>query len=400
MENSRPETPDPELPTARPRRKVLMVNKLRWPWVGGVERVAEQMFAGLPTAFPIDMTYLHISPTNRVRDHRLSDHQRVVEVPNFFWSAFRKTLIGRMPWSFRFFSELQRLAWEHDLIYFHLPFPLATVAWQFAGVKKPYMLTWHSDIRRFPLVMKFYRPLQQRFLAGALGIVITSPQMLAYSADLRPWAGKTVVVPLGVPLHRFAGTSHSALSLLQDLSIAPGKYFLCVGRLAAYKGYDVLVEALKGRDGEPVLIVGSGPLEHELKKLSWIHRLEKRIHWLGERSDDEVVSLMQHCRALIMPSVDEAEAYGIVQVEAMACGKPVISTALKSGVPFVNQHEVSGLIVGPRDAKALFQAMLRLQEDAALCGRLGEGARARAHTTFSEELMLEKLGKCICGAVG
>jgi rhamnosyl/mannosyltransferase len=150
---------------------------------------------------------------------------------------------------------------------------------------------------------------------------------------------------------------------------------------------------MTGQNVWQVMVVGSGPLEAELRRRTRGRGLEKQISWLGECSDDEVVHLMQRCHALLLPSVDEAEAYCIVQVEAMACGKPVISTNLKSGVPFVNAHGVSGLVAPPRDALAFKQAMDQLWSDAELYQKLAQGARQRAHEEFSEDAMIRKMGE-------
>ena len=93
----------------------------------------------------------------------------------------------------------------------------------------------------------------------------------------------------------------------------------------------------------------------------------------------------------VLPSVESSEAYGLVQLEAHACGKPVISTNLPTGVPFVNKDGVSGLVVPPKDVAALADALSRLLGDDALRLKLGAQAKERFENEFAMDVMIERL---------
>ena len=162
---------------------------------------------------------------------------------------------------------------------------------------------------------------------------------------------------------------------------------LFVGRLVYYKGLEVLLDAMS-RCGGSLVIVGEGPLEGALRSLVAGKGLGERVLFAGRVADADLPAFYQACDVFVLPSIARTEAFGVVQIEAMAAGRPVVSTNLPTGVPWVNQDGVSGLVVPPGDAAALGDALHRLLEDVALRQRLGEGALRRAQTMFSRERMV------------
>jgi rhamnosyl/mannosyltransferase len=108
----------------------------------------------------------------------------------------------------------------------------------------------------------------------------------------------------------------------------------------------VLLRAL-ARVPAHLIVVGRGPERHELAALAARLYLTKRVTFLGEVPDSERRILLHACDVFVLPSIDRREAFGIAQLEAMACGKPVIASDLESGVRFVNRHQVTGLLVPP-----------------------------------------------------
>jgi rhamnosyl/mannosyltransferase len=163
---------------------------------------------------------------------------------------------------------------------------------------------------------------------------------------------------------------------------------LFVGRLVYYKGVHVLIEAAKQWPGS-IAIVGQGPLETELRADVARRGLEERVRFVGRVGDDDLPAYYQACDALVLPSIARTEAFGVVQIEAMAAGRPVISTNLPTGVPWVNRDGASGLVVAADDADALGAALVKIGTDAALRARLGEGARFRAESRFSRDRMVQ-----------
>ena len=158
-----------------------------------------------------------------------------------------------------------------------------------------------------------------------------------------------------------------------------GPIALFVGRLVPYKGADVLLRALARVDVAAV-VIGDGPMRGELERLSRDLKLESRIFFLGPLEDDAVAAWYAACDLFVLPSVTRAEAFGLVQLEAMARAKPVISTRLATGVPWVNVDGVTGIVVPPGDSEALAAALQTLAGDAGAESANGPGG-ARAVRT-------------------
>jgi rhamnosyl/mannosyltransferase len=163
-----------------------------------------------------------------------------------------------------------------------------------------------------------------------------------------------------------------------------------VGRLVYYKGLEVLLDAMVHCPLLRLALVGSGPLDQTLRARTRDRNLEQRVAFLGDVEDATLQAFYSACRFLVLPSTASSEAFGLVQLEAMAAGRPVIATNLPSGVPHVNQHQRTGLIVPVGDVAALARAMQALQGDEALCARLGSAGRARALGEFAEERVMQQ----------
>jgi rhamnosyl/mannosyltransferase len=164
---------------------------------------------------------------------------------------------------------------------------------------------------------------------------------------------------------------------------------LSVGRLVYYKGVDVLLDALSLTKDLRLVIVGDGPLRQQLQLRALALGIDARIKWLGAISDRELVGAFSGADFFVLPSVERAEAFGLVQVEAMAAGLPVISTLLGTSVEFVNVDGRTGSVVPPRDATVLAEAMQLLSDDESRRRRLASGALQRAED-FREETLVER----------
>jgi rhamnosyl/mannosyltransferase len=272
-----------------------------------------------------------------------------------------------------------------DIWHAHFPNPLADVAVLRAPKKARLVVTYHSDIIRQAGLMNFYGGIVDRVLARADKIVVATPRQIEFSPRLQSWRKKIEVIPFGIDLARL-----TAPAALPEKFAAPSRrpILLTVGRLVGYKGHRYLIEAMQNVDAT-LWIVGSGPLENELRREAWRLGVAERVEFFGEVGDSELPALYQACDVFVLPSISANEAFGIVQVEAMACGKPVISCDLKSGVPWVNQHEVTGLVVPPCEAQSLASAIKRVADDPSEARRLGDAGRERALTQFTQQRMVD-----------
>ena len=273
-----------------------------------------------------------------------------------------------------------------DLIVLHEPNPMALVAYFLARPRSPLVVWYHSEVVRprwrYQL---FYKPFLEFALRRADRIVVGSPPMKEVAA-LAPHQDKCVVVPYGLDARRYCASPAIAAKAAALRQSFKGPVLLFVGRLVRYKGVEVLLRALPGLQAQTV-IVGDGPLRDVLRHSATELGLGDRVRFVGEVGDEELIAWYYACDALVLPSTSRQEAFGLVQLEAMLCGRPVVSTDLPTGVPWVNQHERTGLVVPPGDIAALRGALARLVCDVDLRRRLGDAARARALTEFAAEGM-------------
>ena len=273
-----------------------------------------------------------------------------------------------------------------DLIVLHEPNPMALVAYFLTRPAAPLIVWYHSEVIRPRWRYRlFYQPFLEFALRRAARIVVASPPMLDVPT-LAPHRGKCVVIPYGLELERYQESDASEAEAQELRCDARTPILLFVGRLVHYKGVDVLLRALPGLQAETVLI-GDGPIRPSLETLARELGIADRVRFMGQVSNDELLAWYHACDALVLPSVSRQEAFGIVQLEAMACGRPVVSTDLPTGVSWVNQHEITGLVVRAGSVAALRDALARLVCGADLRARLGTAARARVVSQFTAEKM-------------
>jgi rhamnosyl/mannosyltransferase len=279
-----------------------------------------------------------------------------------------------------------------DVIVLHEPNPMALVAYALARPRMPLVVWFHSEVIRPRWKYRlFYQPFLDFALRRASRIVVASPPMQDVPA-LSAYRDKCVVVPFGLTFDRYRMTPAVAASRDSIRRAAVRPILLFVGRFVDYKGVDILLRAMRGIDAD-LMLVGDGPRRKALQDLAFELGVSDRVHFLGEVGDDSLLAWYHACDALVLPSVTRQEAFGMVQLEAMLCGHPVVSTDLGTGVAWVNQHERTGLVVPPGDAAALHDAIARLLNDADLRKQLGRAARARVHEEFSDTRMCaETLG--------
>lgn len=273
-----------------------------------------------------------------------------------------------------------------DLIVLHEPNPMALVAYFLARPAAPLIVWYHSEVIRPRWRYRlFYHPFVEFALRRAARIVVASPPMLDVPA-LLPHRRKCVVIPYGLEIDQYQASPAVAAKAKELRRDARAPILLFVGRLVQYKGLDVFLRALPGLEAETV-VIGDGPMRPSLEALARELGIADRVRFMGEVSNDELLAWYQACGALVLPSVSRQEAFGIVQLEAMACGRPVVSTDLPTGVSWVNQHERTGLVVRAGDVAALRDALARLVCDADLREELGRAARARVLNKFTAEQM-------------
>lgn len=366
----------------RQKIRVLQVGKLYYPWFGGIERVIQDIAEGLKEKIEVEVVVC--KPVGK------GSKEIIKGVP-----VTRASSLGiywGMPVSFTFPFLLARKSKRVDILHFHLPFPLAVVSYLLFCSKRPKVaVTYHSDIVRQRRLLWLYMPFLRRFLKRADRILVTSPALLETSKVLTFVKHKCTVVSLWIDL------AEHGQPVRRDYDIgisSTERIVLFVGRLSYYKGVEYLIEAMKWVEAK-LLIVGDGDLRPRLEAKVKALGLEDRIIFLGKISDEKLRYCYQICDVFVLPSVEPSEAFGIVQLEAMAYGKPVVNTNLPTGVPWVSRHGETGLTVPPRDPKALAEAINKIFNDKELAEKFSENARKRVRE-FSKEKMLQRIYEIYC----
>ncbi len=281
---------------------------------------------------------------------------------------------------------LRAARWRADVAYVHRPHPLADVAALFARSGRT-IVFHHSDIQRQRIFRAVYRPLSHAVVHRAYATVVGAEANLQHAHDLGP-AGiaKARVIPFGVDERRFSPTPpDEAPSVFRE---SAGTVGLFVGRLVSYKGLDVLLRAVAGT-GLHVVIVGEGPLRDSLQGQVARGGMSDRVRIVGGVSDSELPAYYQSADYVLLPSTTPAEMFGVTMLEAMACGKAVVSTSVQSGMREVNVPDVTGLQVAPGDHEALRAAMERVAGDETLRRRFGDAGRRRVEERYTMQAMVD-----------
>jgi glycosyltransferase involved in cell wall biosynthesis len=303
----------------------------------------------------------------------------------------RQLNISSAPISLSFYGWLRRLEEGIDITHAHLPYPPGELGHLLLGRSRALVLSYHSDIVRQKMLGAFYSPFLRVLLRRANRISVASPAYIRTSPFLAPVADKCRVLPYGIDLSAFEATPEVRQAAAElRARHAPAPLLLYVGKLRHYKGLNVLIDAMQRIDAH-LLVIGSGMLEEEWRGQASALGLDGRISFLGELSDADKLIALYASDLFVLPSTNRAEAFGIVLIEAMACGLPLISTELGTGTSFVNQHEQTGLVVPPADPEALAAAINRMLGDDELRKTMGAAALARVHAEFSQATMTARM---------
>lgn len=357
--------------------RILHFYKTSFPdTMGGVEQVINQIARGA-AKLGVETDVLSLTP-DKV--------PRTIEIDGYLAHRARMDIqIASTSFSVSAFLRFSQLAKKADIIHYHFPWPFMDVVHFATRVKKPTVVTYHSDIIRQKHLLKLYRPLKKKFLASMDRIVATSPNYLATSNVLASLSDKVSVIPIGLDKATYPQPKPYRLQYWHA-RFGP-KFFLFVGVIRYYKGLHILVEAANGAD-YPIVIVGAGPVEQELKAQAAQLGL-RNIHFLGHLPDEDKVALLTLCYGVVFPSHLRSEAFGISLLEGAMYGKPMISSEIGTGTTFVNIGDETGLVVPPSDPLALRQAMRYLWDHPEKAAELGLRAEERYWKHFTAKQMVK-----------
>jgi len=352
--------------------------------VGGIERYLRALLGGLPADIvAVNLVANEVARTDEHRQYRYltvraASHGIVASV----------AVAPSMPLLAR---RLQR---EHrfDIVHLHFPDPLGQLTAMALPRSVKRVISWHSDIIKQRIALAVYRPFLDAFVRDADAIIGATPQHFSSSQQMAPGRPGQLreVIPYGFDPEALGWNDAARATrarLAQERGGRPRVF--TVGRHVYYKGFDVLIRAMRSVDAE-LWIGGRGPLTESFRQAARDAGVADRVRFLGFIPDAELIAYYDACDVFCMPSTERAEQFGLVQLEAMHCGKPVVATRLGTGVEYVTLDEVTGLLVEPGNEPALAQALNCLLGDPQLQARLGEAGRRRVAEEFSVRQMVDK----------
>ncbi len=357
--------------------KILHISKLYYPWTGGVERNLQELVESIKEKTGVKVLCCEVM--GRTKYQRIND----VEI----LKSCSLGLVLSTPISPCFPYYFKKLTKEADLIHYHSLFPLGEIMEILFNPIKKKIVTIHYERLRRNYLMVLYKPILREFLKRVDKIIIPSKAFLD-SRLLSGFKEKVEIIPFGIDIKKFE-LDPDIREMKEEIRKKYGfPIILFVGNLLPYKGLNYLILAMKDVKGK-LLIIGDGSEMDKLKRIVHKNNLMEKVYFLGRKSYRELVSFYHASDIFVLPSI--YESFGNVQLEAMACGKPVINTNIPTAVPEVSVHGETGLTVPPANPLALAEAIKRLLENKEERIEYGIRARQRVENFYSIEAVSEKI---------
>lgn len=344
---------------------------------GGIERHMQLLCKGLAN-LGLDVTYLVAGDKFSSSDEK-HDGYRLVQagtLGTYFSTAASPAQV------FKALAMHRKQAF--DIVHLHFPNPIAHVISALLPKTVKRVITWHSDIVKQKRLLALYQPFLERITARTDAMVAATPAHYTSSTQIstRLAADKKHVIPYGrdfsdLQLTPQRATLCNTLKAQAKTVSSSGHIIFALGRHVYYKGFDVLIDAMCHVDAL-LILGGDGPLRLDLQQQAEKLGMAHKVIFPGSIDEADLAAYFHACDVFCLPSVEQSEAFGLVQLEAMACGKPVVCTQLNNGVNVVNQAGITGLAVPVRDATALSEALNSLLGDDTLRLKLGEQAKSHA----------------------
>lgn len=301
-------------------------------------------------------------------------------------------ILSSQPIGFQYFFKCIQLAHRSEIVHLHAPNMLAALCCLFLPKKVRLIVHWHSDVINKGILGFLFQPLEKFILKRAHSIIATSLNYASFSSALKKFLPKIKIIPIGIKDRPYSDESKTLPKHLEEF-ITNKKVILSVGRLVSYKGFSSLINAVKEINTDSVVvIVGDGPDKKKLLSLIENNLVSDRILLTGILSDEHLSTLFTRAYIYCLPSTTRAEAFGVVLLEAMSYGIPVVATEIEgSGVPWVNKHGVSGFNVLVNNSTSLADAINNIIYSQSLHDFLSRGARDRFMNSFTDEISTHRV---------
>lgn len=361
--------------------KVLHFGKYYPPYFGGVEKVNYDLVERLNQKPDCEVDELCFAHKVGYQETFVPDGYKVIRVPIWgikFSTPLPKSIV-------RAFWKLRN---DYDVIHVHVPNPIASIVSLMAPKRTKIVVHWHSDIVKQKILLKFFKPFQTAFLKRASAIIATSQNYVDYSEELKPYVNKVSVIPIGLDASEMQYSDKDVEKIKAEYS--GKKIVLCIGRLTYYKGHQYLIEAAKQLNNNTVVLIGGvGELQKELEGTIRLNKVEEKVKLIGRIPQELIYAYYKAADVFCLPSITRAEAFGVVLLEALAMGTPIVTCNIEgSGVPWVNQDGETGYNVPVRDPNALAEKITLILSDSAISTQLSDNCVKRFQSHFALDKMI------------
>ena len=353
-------------------KKILQVNKFYYPWIGGVEKVVQDLAENINDGEDFISHVLCCNSTASAgRQEGKAREEKIAGVKVIYAKSYG--IFMSQPISLDFFRKFKKIRNDYGIIDIHYPNPIAFLACLFFKPKGKIIIHYHCDIIKQKITGFFIKPLLLKILKISDKIIISNPNMLKSSKILLKFEEKCKVIPFGIDI--------------EEIKEKYGKYILFVGRLIYYKGVQVLLDAIKDLDVN-LVIIGTGKLEKELKQQVENLNIENKVFFLKNKSRKELINFYSQAETFVLPSIFKSEAFGIVLLEAMACGIPLVSTELGTGTSYVNNDGETGYVVEKNNREELSKAIEKILDNKEI--NFKENCLKRVEEKFTFDQFVDK----------
>lgn len=360
--------------------KILHIGKYYPPYPGGIETYSKIICESLVSQ-GIDVDIVVANNLNQFVEENING-VRVFRLPRNF-------VLGSIPVCFMMPKFIRMLVKRnnYDAIHLHFPNPMGEISYLFGGNGKKLVITYHTDASMRNKLKLFYTPMINRIFKNAKYVVVFLDKFMQNKRILYKHRNKCRIIP--IPINSFFLNEGDRLKT-SAIKEKYGRFILFIGNLSGYKGEEYLIEAMKDIDCN-LVIIGVGPNTENLKNLVKYSKLNDKVFFIGSIRNSDLKEYYDGCDLLCLPSVSEMETFGIVLLEAMARGKPVISTELGTGTSWVNINGLTGFVVPPKSAEKLSEGINKILENDALREQMGNDARKRVMECFTADKIINSV---------
>ncbi|HJQ08689.1 MAG TPA: glycosyltransferase family 4 protein [Candidatus Saccharimonadales bacterium] len=366
--------------------RVLMVAPYYWPKIGGLENYAQQLAKHMPQSGEYEVEV--ITTNHETSEYRQDIIDGIVVHRLAIWR-----IVSNTPVNFAWRWQIKRIihAYQPDIVHAHSPVPFMADMAAWAAGRRPFMLTYHAGSMRKGGLIDIVIGLYERIFLRAL--FRRADSISAVSApfagkELARFADKTYLLPPGVDTEHFRATP-----------VPADPRVLFVGRIehsSSWKGIEPLLKAMaivaKTHPRAKLELVGGGDATPHFKQRVAALKLTKHVVFSGPLGGDDLAAAYRRSKMLVLPSTSEAESFGMVLIEAMASGRPVIGSRV-GGIPYVIDNKQDGLLTEPNNPDSLADAIKWLLDDQEYCERLAVHGRAKVETKYTWHHQCIRYGK-------